>query len=143
MKEVFSECSFILSSRQPPNLLQQLSSAKYTNSKKEKLTSTPSITLCKDKRCKICQFYLQTDLSFSTASGKVWNVKCNMSCNSINVIYFLKCNRCKGKVSYIGKTNNLCFRTNQHISTSRSGNGSNQFDQHVFNCNQKCLRTVF
>ena len=142
LKSIFTNCSFILSNRQPQNLLQQLSSAKFSSTK-ESLIQTPSITLCKDLRCKICQLYLQTDQSFETASGKIWNVKCNMSCHSTNVIYFLKCNRCKGKVSYIGKTNNLRYRTNQHISTCRTGNGTNQFDLHVYNCNQTTSEPFF
>ena len=57
-----------------------------------------------------------------------------MSCKSKNVIYFLTCISCNGRVSYIGKTNNIRNRTNQHISTCRTGNGSDQFDQHVHRC---------
>ncbi len=66
-----------------------------------------------------------------------------MSCQSKNVIYFLKCNRCDGKVSYIGKTNNLRFRTNQHISTCRTGIGSDKFDQHVHMCKGKQLAAPY
>ena len=102
-----------------------------------------TITRCSDKRCKICISYLQTDSTFTLASGKVWNVKCKMTCNSKNVIYFLKCNQCDGNVSYIGKTNNLRLRTNQHISTCRTGRGSDIFDQHVHNCTDNLSEPYF
>ena len=40
--------------------------------------------------------------------------------------------------SYCEKTTNLRQRTNQHIiSESRTGNGSDKFDKHVFRCKQK------
>ena len=87
--------------------------------------------------------YLQSQPSFTLSSGKVWHVKSNITCSSKNVIYYLKCNRCDGKDTYIGKTNNLRLRTNQHISTCRTGNGSNIFDQHVHHCKNEDLEKPF
>ena len=51
---------------------------------------------------------------------------------------------CK-KESYTGKTTNLRLRTNNHISSSRSGNSDNKFDIHVHNCGVKnnCLKEPF
>ena len=133
LKEVFANCKLIHSQRQPKNLLKHLSSAKFTD-KKHQVKKQPLITKCNDKRCKICTMYLQTNESFLLSNGKRWIVKCEMSCHSKNVLYLLKCNRCDGLQTYIGKTNNLRLRTNQHISTCRTGNGTDKFDQHVFNC---------
>ena len=65
---------------------------------------------------------------------KKWLIRDNMSCSSKNVIYFLTCNQCDGYTTYIGKTNNLRFRTNQHISSCRTGRGTDKFDQHVYDC---------
>lgn len=142
LKEIFQDCDFILSNRQPKNLLQQLTSAKFSTHKVPS-NSLPFTSKCNDKRCKICEMYLQTDESFKLASGKVWHTKCNMTCQSKNIIYFLTCNRCDGKVSYIGKTTNLRLRTNQHISTCRTGNGSDKFDKHVNQCGNSELQEPF
>ena len=134
LKEIFNDCRFFIAKRQPKNLLRILSPSQFSSTTNS--TIEPTITKCKDKRCKICLQYLQTTTKFKLASGKEWSVKCNMSCNSKNVIYFLKCNKCN-TTSYIGKTNNLRKRTNQHISTCRTGNGTDKFDQHVYHCNKE------
>lgn len=142
LKDKFSNFNLLLSQRQPKNLLQHLSSSKF-KSVKNTVTTPPGISKCKDIRCKICKLYLQTDTSFQTSSGKIWHVKCNMSCKSTNAIYFLKCNRCDGKVTYIGKTNNVRLRTNQHISECRTGVGTDIFDKHVHHCNGKPLQEPY
>ena len=108
------------------------SSAKFST--KSLAKNTQLIKKCNDKRCKICLSYLQFTNSFQTASGKIWEIRNEMSCRSKNLIYFLTCNQCEGKVSYIGKTNNLRLRANQHISLCRTGNGSGKFDLHVHQC---------
>ena len=76
------------------------------------------------------------NIYISINTGKIWNTRCKMSCGSKNVIYFPTCNRCNGNVSYIGKTVNLRLRTNGHISSIRTGKGTDIFDRHVSNCNE-------
>ena len=51
---------------------------------------------------------------------------------SRNVIYYLKCNFCQN-TSYIGKTDNLRARTNNHITGCRNKN-TNIFDNHEHSC---------
>ena len=131
LKSKFKNTKIILSQRQPRNLLNQLCNAKFTSNI---ATNTAVITNCNDKRCNICKYYLQHTTEFTLSNGNLWEVKRNMSCNSKNVIYYLSCNQCNNSTTYIGKTNNLRLRTNQHISTCRTGRGSDKFDQHVFNC---------
>ena len=70
---------------------------------------------------------------FTTENGKNWKVPTFITCNSKNVIYYQLCATCK-KVSNIGKTNCLRYRTNGHISSCRLGNSSDVFDNHVYNC---------
>jgi len=49
----------------------------------------------KDRRCNLCNLdYIQECSSFTTANKKVWNIKCNISCQSENVLYYLTCNSC-------------------------------------------------
>lgn len=137
LREIFTNRQVILSQRQPKSLLKHLSTAIFKDAKlNDQEEQKPLISKCTDKRCKLCALYLQTDESFILANKKTWFVKRRMSCQSKNVIYYLTCNRCNGIETYIGKTNNLRFRTNQHISTCRTGNGSDKFDQHVNKCNE-------
>ena len=137
IKEIFSDQKVILSQRQPPNLLRLLSNAKFEEKTQSQLTKQALILKCTDKRCKICLMYLQQDESFLLSNKNTWIVKRQMSCHSKNVIYYLTCNRCDGLTTYIGKTNNLRLRMNQHMSTCRTGNGSDKFDQHVHHCEEK------
>ena len=134
LKDTFKTCNFILSQRQPKNLLRILSPSQYPPETSNRNNPTNPISKCTDKRCKICKLYIQCVNSVVTATGKVWDIRCQMSCQSKNVIYFLTCNRCDGDVSYIGKTVNLRNRTNDHISSCRTGHGSDIFDNHVHNC---------
>ena len=143
LKETFQDCRFIYSQKQPKNLLRLLSSSKFPRSQPDQSPNAVPITKCKDKRCKICAQYLQCVDSFVASNGKTWYVKSKMSCTSQNVIYFLSCNRCDGAVTYIGKTVNLRKRTNGHISSCRTGKGSDIFDRHVYNCNGKPLEEPF
>ena len=131
LKPVFENTNIVLSQKQPKNLMRLLSQPTKTPiTNKESL-----IKKCNDKRCKICSYYLQCTSEFYTTSGVLWKIKSQMGCGSKNVIYYLLCNKCN-ETSYIGKTNNIRLRTNQHISTCRTGIGSDKFDIHVFNCNK-------
>ena len=57
----------------------------------------------------------------------------------INVIYYLKCNMCDHKETYIGKTigDVIGFKINNGISTCK-------FTIHVYHCaiNNKCLKEI-
>ena len=133
IQEAFKDVEFIHARRQPPNLLQQITNAPFITGEKER---NPGITLCRRSNCKICKMYLQECASFFTANGTEWKIKCEVTCGSKNVIYFQVCTFCN-KESNIGKTDNLRNRTNNHISCSRNGTGSNIFDHHVYECSRK------
>ena len=91
---------------------------------------------CKDKRCKICRLYLQECTFFQTANDTKWEVRSQISCNSRNVVYYLICCFCN-TVSYVGKTDDLRARTNNHITGCRYGKVTDQFDLHVHTCGKK------
>ena len=66
-------------------------------------------------------------------------MRTSLTCNlrDINVIYYLKCNMCGHKETYIGKTvgdNVVGFksRINQHISDCRTGISTCKFPIHVY-----------
>ena len=134
IKNTFNNTNAILTLRQPKNLLRILTSSRFNS-------NTPPRRLglfkCKDMRCLICRNnWLQECTSFITANKKEWTIKCEINCNSRNVIYYLTC-FCCNLVSYTGKTTNLRLRTNQHITECRHGKGMDKFDKQVFNCRQK------
>ena len=73
-------------------------------------------------------------------------LRSHVTCRSINIIYHLKCNMCREKETYIGKTvgdNTVGFksRMNQHTSDSRTGVSICKFPIHVYKCGleNKCL----
>ena len=133
LSHAFKDTKIVQCYTQTPNLLKTLSSSRFT-------TTTPDencikgVFHCTNKRCLICaKNYLQECQSFVASNGSIWRTKCHITCNSLNVIYFLKCNCCH-EVTKLGKTDNLRERTNNHISGCRNGKGTDVFDNHVFNC---------
>ena len=134
IRNVFGKSNIVLACKQPPNLLMQLSKSKFNTSVVAKEQN--GIYKCKDKRCLICKNYLQECTSFITSNNVEWHVKSHITCHSKCVIYFLKCLSCH-VTTYTGKTNNLRKRTNVHISSCRTGNSSDKFDAHVFQCRKR------
>ena len=131
LREIFGNANTILSLRQPPNLLRQLTKAEFgrTNPPKEN-----GIFKCTNKRCILCKSYLQPVKSFICANGFEWHIKSHITCKSVNVNYYLECLSCNAKETYTGKTTIFRSRLNVHISSCRTGRSTNKFDLHVFNC---------
>ena len=140
LEHVLKDVNVVVGYKQPPNIRNILTRAKFSDSTPaNKFATTPGIFKTCDSRCNIChKNYLQECSTFETSSGEMWEIKCKITCNTKNVIYYLKCNMCNGEVTYTGKTKTkLRQRTNNHISCCRSGKGTNIFDAHVFNCGTK------
>ena len=79
-----------------------------------------------------------------------WELHSHATCRDINVIYYLKCNMCDHKETYIGKAigdNVVSFksRTNQHISDCRTSISIGKFPIHVYHCamKNKCLKKPY
>ena len=132
LKEIFANSKIVLSLRQPKNLLRHLTSAKFTT-KISVNKNMNGLFKCTNKSCKLCQLYIQECDSFICSNGIKWTIKNHITCNSKNVIYYLKCVSCN-YVTYTGKTNNLRLRMNNHISACRHGETTDIFDKHVFKC---------
>ena len=129
-RKFFQNKEVVHAVRQPNNILRQLTSAKFDTNK---TTPLPQGTFkCNNINCKICTLYLQECTTVTGQNGFKWVTKSHITCNSQYVLYYLICLGCG--LSYVGKTNSLRNRTNNHISESKSGNTSDRFDQHVFNC---------
>ena len=133
LNHAFKDTKLVQCYTQTPNLLNILSSSRFISNNVEE-DGRKGAFHCTNKRCLICtKNYLQECESFMTSNGTTWNIKCYINCNSLNVIYFLKCIFCR-QVTKLGKTDNLRDRTNNHISGCRNGKGSDIFDNHVHFC---------
>ena len=117
--------------RQPPNILRELTSAKFDTINKSR--KPKGIFKCDNKKCKICKLYMVECKSFKLANNEIWEVPTHITCQSTKVIYFQICTGCDHE-SNIGKTNNFRLRTNNHISACRLGTSTDKFDNHVYNC---------
>ena len=135
VKEVFNNHQIILSLKQPANLLRQLSKSQFESITPGKTEN--GIFRCSDKRCKLCRLYIKPCKSFNTINGFEWVVRSHITCQSKNILYYLKCLACNGRTTYTGKSNNTRNRMNCHISESKSGNTSDRFDTHVHKCMQQ------
>ena len=135
IKTVFNDCSTILSLRQPPNILRQITCAIFPPN--QSTIRGIGLFKCNDVRCKLCRLYIQECKSFIVANGTEWMIKTEISCQSKMVLYYLVCNPCKGKVTSTGKTNCFRKRMNCHISECRTGNTTEIFDLHVHGCMKK------
>ena len=130
IKSIFKDVRIISALRQPKNLLRQLTSAKFESNPSPRLVG---LKKCASKKCLLCKMYIIECSSFITSNNVKWDIKTEITCNSINVIYFLTCLCCK-ITTYIGKTNNMRKRMNCHISEIRTENTTDKFDIHVIKC---------
>ena len=132
IKEAFKDTKVVLSLKQPPNILKQLTRAEFTSIPKEPIEN--GLFKCKSKRCKICLLYLQECKSFICANNVEWFIKSHITCRTRCAIYYLECVPCNGETTYTGKTNMIRSRTNNHISDIFTGRTTDIFDQHVHRC---------
>ena len=58
------------------------------------------------------------------------------------VCYYQICLGCR-RFTNVGKTNDFRLRTNNHISSSKSGVTTDVFDRHVFNCKTDHIEPLF
>lgn len=141
LKTVFHNNKVILSQRQPKNLLRHLTKSKFTSSNLP--DNLPNgLFKCKDIRCKICNLYINENSSFKMSNNQIWELRSHVTCRAINVVYYLKCNMCNKKTTYIGKTqgdnvHGFKQRMNLHISESKRGKSTCHFPKHVYECGIK------
>ena len=99
-REFFQQTTIVQALKQPPNILRQLTSAKFNSHERTKKPA--GIYKCNDKRCKICTLYLVECESFKVANGRIWKVPTHITCQSKMVNYFQICASCN-EVSNVGK----------------------------------------
>ena len=139
-RDFFKSKDIIQAVRQPPNILRQLTSAKFDSEKV--LPDSPGTYKCNNSGCKICVLYMEECQSVTGSNGTTWQIQSRITCHSRLVIYYLTCLGC-GKCTKVGKTNVLRDRTNNHISDSKSGATTDTFDKHVFKCKKNHKEPLF
>ena len=142
-RDFFAGKMIVQALRQPPNILRQLTSAKFNT--EDTTPKRHGIFGCKRVRCKVCRpgiGCLVECTEFQVANGTMWTVPSHLTCNSKMVIYYVVCLGCKA-FSKVGKTNNFLKRTYQHVSEGLSGNTDDVFDKHVYACNVDRTLPIF
>ena len=111
----------ILGQRNPPNLRSILMPSVLPSS----LSESPGCYQCNSKRCVMCADHLVEATSVTSHhSGKTFQLRNRLSCNSTNIIYLLYCNKCK-HTQYIGETKNtLKTRFYLHRSHIKKNTGT-------------------
>ena len=147
--ELFKNKNILLLEKQPINLFWLLTQARF-NTEINAFQQENGLFKFISKRCEVCSLYIVEGNSFIMSNNMRWELRSHVTCRSINIISYLKCNMCKKKETYIGKTvgaNIVGFRSrmNQHISDNRTGDWTCKFPMHVYKCSlkNKCLYKPF
>ena len=126
--------------RQPKNIIRLLSKSSLPSknqSNPDKKNPGLFAECARSSGCKLCSLgYIIPCNSFITSNAKKWDIKYHINCNTLNVIYFLTCTKCKDTpITKTGKTiTSLRLRMNNHRSNCRTGRTSDVFDKHVHEC---------
>ena len=100
MGDILANAKIIKSNRQPKNLKQILTKAKFEDDTRDE---APKVLKCKNTKCGICENIIEGE-SFTFKNGPTFKVKTDMSCTSKNLLYVMRCEGC-GE-DYIGQTGN-------------------------------------
>ena len=136
IRKIFADTRITLATKQPPNLVRQLTNAKFSSEDNNKQRN--GLFKCKRSNCEMCTMFIQECTSFVTANGTIWNIQGHITCKSKNVIYYLKCLACNLATTYTGQTKTkFNLRINNHRNDCRTGDTSDRFDLHVHDCIKK------
>ncbi len=125
MQRVLQNKTLIKSSRQPPNIKNLLTRAKFSSQLEF------YVTKCGNKRCKLCVNIIEgKEFNFTTVH-KIIKVNGNMNCNVLNCVYVMVCNGCQKL--YIGQSSNFRLRVNLHRDHISHNTGLN-VSRHIAEC---------
>ena len=103
LKNVFRNSNIILAQKRPKNFLRLLSKARL-NTESNNFIQIKGLFKFTDTHCKICLLDVNEGNSFVMSNNLRWELRSDVTCRDINVIYNLKCNMCDHKERYNGKT---------------------------------------
>jgi len=135
MKKVLESSKFIPSKRQPPNLGNLLTRAKFSDKK-----SISGSYRCGDARCSNCEYMNETDKIHITSTGKTFKIKQHMTCKSANVLYIITCNGCNEQ--YVGMTNNTLAKrfTVHRQQINHPTYRKIGVSEHLYNCSKNEIK---
>ena len=109
LNDILNNTKVIKSKRQPNNLKQILTHAKFSQTNNDE---NYEVKKCNDRRCKVCEILIEGKVFKFKNCHTEFEVKRNFTCNSKNVVYVIQCDRCKEE--YIGSTQQLNHRVALH-----------------------------
>ena len=114
MKKALAKYKLINSKRQPKNLKQMLTRAKFIANQANPINDVDSfkVTKCQNKRCGTCPLLLETSTIKFKNTDEIFNIKTKMDCSIKDTIYLIKCAGCDKE--YIGETSDLRSRVRVH-----------------------------
>ena len=111
LNDILNNTKVIKSKRQPNNLKQILTHAKFSQTNNDE---NYEVKKCNDRRCKVCEILIEGKIFKFKNCQTEFEVKRNFTCNSKNVVYVIQCDSCKEE--YIGSTQQLNHRVALHKS---------------------------
>ena len=91
LQSMYKDTNFMLFLKKTNNFYRELVSSRFISNLKN--IRKPGTYICSDKRCKICQNYLNETNKFTKLNVQVWEIRREIDCHSVNVI----CNK-KGHI---------------------------------------------
>ena len=132
IQEIFPDRSIIPAFRRPENLKELLAPSKLRSRTRTHIHQG-GVTLgcfkCHSK-CDLCRNYFTKSSSFTSfITGKTYQIKELLSCESHNVIYLASCNKCR--LQYVGSTtNNFKIRFRNHKSHCKNNRRTCELSKH-------------
>ena len=124
--EIFNKFNVLFSKRQPPNLKSILTNARL------EVCETGEVNMCNKARCQLCSIIITGNHLIFQPTNFKFLIKSNMTCDTLNCIYAIKCQGCEKM--YIGETNNLRLRTNVHRDHASKNMGLVGVSRHIYEC---------
>lgn len=122
MREMFPDRSIIPAFRRPKNLKEMLAPSKACNSVNNHQASPTLSAGCFKctKTCDLCRrSFIQSSSFTSFATGKTYQIKEHLTCDSKGVIYLASCYKCR--LQYVGSTTtSFKVRFRNHKSTMKN-----------------------
>ena len=130
LNKLLEQTKIINSKRQPYNLKKILTSAYFGS------TPQQGVTKCHKSRCELCDILIESK-SFKFKNSPIpFKIKRNLTCDSSNVIYVIRCSNCSDE--YIGCSKSLRNRTALHKNHIKSETNRKLFvSKHIFECGKK------
>ena len=101
MKKIFPPNTIKILYTHKKNLQEILSPSLFPSKAKQ---IENSITSC--NKCDICKNFLLSDTKFKCkVTGRVYNIRGKLTCNTPNVVYFISCSNCYDQ--YVGFALNI------------------------------------